>query len=96
MPHQYRRAGANRATLRAEWRRAKRALRFCASCGVSFQPGEPIVRGEVYLAEGVVLYSNHRACDDRLLRDGRALDRFLHDAYRALYGAGPDDVGGIA
>jgi|SRR6516225_9704997 hypothetical protein len=99
MPKQYGRARMHRATvarLRAEWRRAKVALRYCAACGVPFQDGQPIVAGEVYLAEGLVLYRNCRPCDERIRRDNKAFERFIGDAYRALHGAGPDDVAGSA
>jgi hypothetical protein len=100
MPKQYGRAGVPCATvdhLRAEWRRAKLALRFCAACGTPFRDGEPIVAGEVYLPPwGLLLYRNCLLCDERIRRDARALDQFLKDAYRALHGAGPDDVAGTA
>jgi hypothetical protein len=63
---------------------------------VPFQDGQPIVSGEVYLPQGLVFYRNCLACDERIVRDAKALEQFIGDAYRALYGAGPDDVAGSA
>ncbi len=68
----------------------------CAGCNHEFCNGESQTRGMLIEREGVALYTLCAKCAYRAPRDRKFRRRLESDAYRSLFNAGPDSVGGSA
>lgn len=68
----------------------------CAGCNHEYRVGERSAPGVLIEPEGIALYTLCNPCSFRIRRDRKFRRRVERDAYRALFGVGPDDVKGTA
>jgi hypothetical protein len=73
------------------------ALRLCAGCGRDLQAGERIHDAEAHFNQGgSVLFRLCCKCGPTLESNPELRLRLTREAYRSLFGCGPDDVAGVA
>lgn len=68
----------------------------CAGCGSAIENAAPGVYAVVVEPHGGVIGSMCRPCIQRFKTDDKFATRIDGEGYRAIFGAGPDDVGGNA
>lgn len=78
------------------WVEGRRQLGFCAVCAQRLRRGDTVQAGEFFFAEGCVLVRIHETCAVDLKTDPAIARRVTDEAWRSLFGAGPDDVAGAA